>query len=686
MNLNLLTSITNYIHFYLSAAPRDRNLIFKVLPVISDDITPPQVMFSSLGIQSPPTISFVLKQIRILTENGGSLYNWSYKYGTIEEVFGNIFSFLQENYDRLSPNVQSGLRERAIVPVGSTLVKASKLFFRLAKDLAPFFFEVPRGEFTIYIYITLIISYESIHSIQQSLRLNFHLFTKLAFGAYDRLLRELGVRESPQTGDYAISLQELKREIGDGKLNANELNSVVEVLALIADDRSKNGSLNLQATAIFAPDANGVLVPIFNLVQNDRPWLLHANRLDSSMIHIVHPKLSKELCRILRVKMLSERVSEHLEESFQPEMIAMDDPVLAQLQSTMRSHTFKEAFSQLVRKDHDIIKTLEIIPVSTLRTRFIFSSIDGTSGIDISSNPLGTLCFIEKERILVSNTKLPTGLRVELVIAVALCDYFAIDRKNAAGISAMLASNATDIETIGRVLGVGKTNEEDEAHRGEPGSPVTGVDLELLELKPLKVFRKGEIVGIKKHTSSNQIVYGVIVEGGGGNSLSRLRILSGKNKEAVLLSSEIFSLRRGTKSEQRKKDSISKVDMAALGMGKGLVRRLNEAEINDLEPVMGSGSLSENTKPKISHAIDHAEVLAAVQDLLKSSNLSLRDDIEDVLALNLQLQDDSLQKKSHLESLKNEGRELAKNLTKGMDTFLCPITRVRLREYISLFV
>jgi len=568
------------------------------------------------------------------------LYNWSYKYGTIEEVFGNIFSFLQENYDRLSPNVQSGLRERAIVPVGSTLVKASKLFFRLAKDLAPFFFEVPR-----------------------------------AFGAYDRLLRELGVRESPQTGDYAISLQELKREIGDGKLNANELNSVVEVLALIADDRSKNGSLNLQATAIFAPDANGVLVPIFNLVQNDRPWLLHANRLDSSMIHIVHPKLSKELCRILRVKMLSERVSEHLEESFQPEMIAMDDPVLAQLQSTMRSHTFKEAFSQLVRKDHDIIKTLEIIPVSTLRTRFIFSSIDGTSGIDISSNPLGTLCFIEKERILVSNTKLPTGLRVELVIAVALCDYFAIDRKNAAGISAMLASNATDIETIGRVLGVGKTNEEDEAHRGEPGSPVTGVDLELLELKPLKVFRKGEIVGIKKHTSSNQIVYGVIVEGGGGNSLSRLRILSGKNKEAVLLSSEIFSLRRGTKSEQRKKDSISKVDMAALGMGKGLVRRLNEAEINDLEPVMGSGSLSENTKPKISHAIDHAEVLAAVQDLLKSSNLSLRDDIEDVLALNLQLQDDSLQKKSHLESLKNEGRELAKNLTKGMDTFLCPITR-----------
>ena len=117
-----------------------------VFPVIPSSVAPPQVMFSSLGIQSPPTIKLVLKQIRILTENGGALDQWNYKYGTIDEVFGNIFSFLQDNYDKLSPMVQSGLREKAIVPVGTTLVKASRLFIRLAKDLAPFFFEVPRGE------------------------------------------------------------------------------------------------------------------------------------------------------------------------------------------------------------------------------------------------------------------------------------------------------------------------------------------------------------------------------------------------------------------------------------------------------------------------------------------------------------------------------------------------------------
>jgi len=128
------------------AAPKDTPLVFKVLPVIPDSIAPPQVMFSSLGIQSPPSIQNVLRQIRILTEEGGDLYNWNDKYGTIEEVFGSIFSFLQENYDRLSPVVQSGLSKIDIVPIGTTLVKASKLFFRLSKDLAPFFFEVPRGK------------------------------------------------------------------------------------------------------------------------------------------------------------------------------------------------------------------------------------------------------------------------------------------------------------------------------------------------------------------------------------------------------------------------------------------------------------------------------------------------------------------------------------------------------------
>ena len=136
--------------FPLKAVHKDRNLVFRVLPVVPDAYSPPQVMFSSLGIESPPSIGNVLKQIRELTDDEIELDHWTYKYDSIEVVFGNIFSFLQDNFEKLSPLVQLGLKDKSIVPVGTTLVKANRLFFRLPKDLSPFFFEVPRGMDGVY--------------------------------------------------------------------------------------------------------------------------------------------------------------------------------------------------------------------------------------------------------------------------------------------------------------------------------------------------------------------------------------------------------------------------------------------------------------------------------------------------------------------------------------------------------
>lgn len=79
----------------LLAAPKDRNLSFKIMPVMSATCAPPQVMFSSLGIVSPPPISIVLRQIRELTEDDGILDQWSYKNGSAEQVFSDLFSYLQ---------------------------------------------------------------------------------------------------------------------------------------------------------------------------------------------------------------------------------------------------------------------------------------------------------------------------------------------------------------------------------------------------------------------------------------------------------------------------------------------------------------------------------------------------------------------------------------------------------------
>ena len=71
------------------------------MPIIHSSATPPQVMFSSLGIVSPPAISVVLRQLRALTEDEGVLDHWNYKHGTVETVFSEIFSFLQGKYMNL---------------------------------------------------------------------------------------------------------------------------------------------------------------------------------------------------------------------------------------------------------------------------------------------------------------------------------------------------------------------------------------------------------------------------------------------------------------------------------------------------------------------------------------------------------------------------------------------------------
>lgn len=87
-------------------------------------------------------VYFHFYKVRIIInfDMEGNMHKYSYPL-TRACLYINL-----DNYSDLSPRVQAALRERPVVPVGTTLVKANRLFFRLAKDLAPFFYEVPRGK------------------------------------------------------------------------------------------------------------------------------------------------------------------------------------------------------------------------------------------------------------------------------------------------------------------------------------------------------------------------------------------------------------------------------------------------------------------------------------------------------------------------------------------------------------
>uniref|UniRef100_A0A7S3QAL4 Uncharacterized protein n=1 Tax=Chaetoceros debilis TaxID=122233 RepID=A0A7S3QAL4_9STRA len=607
------------------AAPKDRNLSFKVMPVMSATCAPPQVMFSSLGIVSPPPISIVLRQIRELTEDDGILDQWSYNHSSAEQVFSDLFSFLQDHYSDLSPRIKEALAERPLVPIGSAFVKSSRLFFRLTKDLAPFFYEVPR-----------------------------------AFGAYDILLRSLGVRDSPKSDDYAVSLAELNTEIGTAKLNANELNSVVEVVSLAASDKSGN-----QANEeIFAPNQYGRLTKVSNLMQNDCPWLVHCGRIDVDQINLVHPKISKDICGELQIKCMSERVVETLDTNIELKEILMSMNSLGNTQNMMKSKEFLDTLrtlsprSQIARVEK--IQDFNICEVESIQTRFLVLNDTGRPVADVTNRRFkgGPVCFINKNQVLL--TQLPPGISAELAIATSLCEHFRIERKHLAGISALLASQNENVEEVKKMMGLFDDKNHDELLRGEPGYTLVETDLELVEIKPLKSFKNSEIVAVRESNNSSQLVYGIVCDKQDSSSMSRLRVRVGSNKEVTFLSSQVYSLKGGSKG----KYVSTPPDLASYnlsGDNSTLLRPLHNGDVES----------SLHPDPEDLGQVGKDEILRAVQDLLISADLNLNDDAAKMLDSNLALKEQLAKKSSKIESVKN----LSRRALKGIDSFLCPITR-----------
>lgn len=155
----------------------------------------------------------------------------------------------------------------------------------------------------------------------------------------------MGVRDAPRAEDYAVSLVELSHEIGSSKLNANELSSVVEVVTLAASHREQLS--HGESQDIFAPDHNGQLVHINDLIQNDMPWLFNSGRIDKDSIHVAHPKLSHEVCKKLQIKYASSHLIEVLDEDVDINS-CIESTKFAKINSMLRQRDFVNLIKSLV--------------------------------------------------------------------------------------------------------------------------------------------------------------------------------------------------------------------------------------------------------------------------------------------------------------------------------------------------
>jgi len=305
-----------------------------------------------------------------------------------------------------------------------------------------------------------------------------------------------------------------------------------------------------------------------------------------------------------------------------------------------------------------------------IMTRFVLTKNGRRGVVDVTNQSYSQsqYCYIDEQKILIS--QLPVGISVELAVATALCNAFKIDRKHLAGLSAVLSSPVS-MATLEKEMGLFQDANHGELLRGEPGDPLVPTDIELAEIKPLKMFSDGEIVAVHElDDTSSQLIYGVVAASEQGSSLSRLRICIAGGKTQEYLSSQVFSLVSGSSIAQRssKKDSnIGLTNLQSSHSGGG--DRSNDIEESLL-----------NVKGEAMSPVHKSEVLAAVQDLLHSANLSLNHDTNKMLDSNLTLQDELSRKDAYIEDLEKKSKDISTQLSTGIDSFLCPITREVMEE------
>jgi hypothetical protein len=242
--------------------------------------------------------------------------------------------------------------------------------------------------------------------------------------------------------------------------------------------------------------------------------------------------------------------------------------------------------------------------------------------------------------------------------------------EHAAGLATLLASNTltgSGIETMLRQFGLlGKNHNNEELFRGRPGYPLISTDLQLIEVKPLKTFQINEIVAVRQSIDSTELIYGTISQTQDSSTLSRLRVCIGEGIDKTFLSSQVYSLKGGRSA------NTEKTDTDLMPTRNSTLNHFNSSLISASLPNRGVINKTQSQYDEgLSSIIQKEEILSAVDDLLRTADMRLSDDAKKLMSSNLLLKDKFSKFQAKVDTLRNS----TKNVLKGIDSFLCPITR-----------
>ncbi len=606
---------------------KDANLSFTCSPILSEEVCPPQVMWSSLGIVSPPKIDVVLRHLRNLTKDGGFLDRWEYKEDSIIAVFGSMYKFLDDNYEKLSPRVQDAMRSTAIVPVGTVLVKPKDMFFRMQMNLQPLLYEVPRW-----------------------------------CGGFAGLFEKIGVREAPRREDYCDCLRGMKRDIGDCVLNPNELAAVLKLCKLISELRSNDS----EDQEVYGIDDRSVLVKVDHLVYNDAPWLM--GRLNRTAVRVTHPRLGEKVAAALKVRKMSDCVIETLSEHFNPTVLQGGQVY----SDKVKAREFGVALKGLGAGANEVgkLQSLEVKFVEELQTRLILlDKGSGRSGVDVTGQGVSatTTSFFDKRRtcLFIAIGSLPESLLPQLVVATNICDIMELDRSNVGVVSALLVAQngQNELERVSRALrgGAGSTMIDE---RGVPGCTVVEGDLKLAELKPVKNFSAGEVVALE---AEGGLMYANVVAVGDGSEgevvMVRLDVGNGVTKD--VFSSQVYSFKSGSIVEEPSPVTNERVEID-ISLFEASNGGFTEAECSGLTDSGSSGAISRVT---------HEQAVRAASDILSAANINLKSDVKTMMLERMEMLEGQRRRNEVDEERKRRLAALCEDFERTTEGLICPITR-----------
>jgi hypothetical protein len=626
------------------------SLAFTQYRLLNEDIAPPQHFASSLGITVEPKIDVVLQHVSILTGFGDTIDRWNHPFYDADHTFAEIFRYLADNWNGIPEQSKLLLRSRPLIPVGHYLVSSNRLFFRLSEDLSPFMHEVPRLYGPHEHFLKKIGVKESPSAVD-----------------YSHFLRDL----SSECTDVSLNPNELRAVIAIVEIIAADGNEENDASGGSRVSSLIDGGHSVVMDSLHVPDEKSVMRKAGRCIINDDYKLRKrmSTGVEQLGYYVLHPNVDIAVAASFHMQKLSVMIVERLKSSSHRSMSASASSAAAKPMQSVADEfdiqiKFRKAFSSklfveglfnlfvntitvlngkhseeskvvgslsalLERGTADIVARLEI-----LQLRFVDHLPTVLVMVDHSQSPpaeveipqctevpdSSNLCFLDAHsdlHTLYVNCSLIKGpVSYELAVASGLTKYLSLNSSSVSTLSTLLAA-CVNMEAVGSelmdTLGVGmESGSLRELLRGSPGECVSASDRTLLELKPFRIFRVGEVVAyVAEGSEGNDMRYGRVVACGDSEEggLRRVVVKTGSGP-AQMLSTEVYSFKSARERGSQAGTIIS--SLAASGSKKS-----TPADRNPTAAQAASVSLS----PAVAAPVQREELLSAVTGLMQRAGI-----------------------------------------------------------------